>query len=253
VTITKKLILILIIFTHYIDILYSRELTITIPEQFGQEVLPLPPFPSESINQLVIQPYDIEVFDSKNYLPLIPQTIITYNYYPNFLNNYIPVKGLFTHTYGVDTDFDSGKILYSGEYSNNSFDLIVDGAFDTSSFEPHGGILYREYRLPIIVEAVGALNEHKLSLEVLDMGYRLNWSVKTLFSDDGFKYNSKFEYNGLFYPILDLSYSKELAFYGILGGGTKFLKMGVGTLNSKPIYPYIYLDKIWENYLQMIL
>lgn len=247
----NKILVILILTIILTSALYSKEIVITVPEQYNTSELPLPPFPKEFVNKLDEEVYESDIL-SKQSVRWLKQRKISYKYYIDIYQSDLSNKMYLGHTVMLSTDFDDFIGYYKPELYNNNFLLGSYIEYDTDQSIFDFGAEYKEYRLPVNLELSGEKEDEIVFFNIdytdyfskvrLETFYQKNFYGTFLFRDDRF-----------IRPLVTAGYYDDSDYYTALALGYNFnradVRLGPVVVNDN-IYGYCDID---FNYNHIII
>lgn len=227
------------------DSLFSKEIVITIPQEFLNNQYPLPPFPQEAINTLPQEDIDTELMDRIE-VRSIGISEIDYGYYPYFLKSSLNSETLISLGSTIKSDYNSISPGIFGEYINNGYLLSGGISYLSDRNLPYIEGRYHEYRLPLYIDLDGDTNQTVLELGYKD--YYKSWSITpVIFIDRASIYLSYYNKNGL-KPYIDSGFKAVDKRYTSLAYGSESLRLGLSNIDSL-FLPYLDISKKVDRWL----
>lgn len=237
-----KILIIILVFTSNI---FARELIITIPEKYGLNYLPLPPFPEEVMNSLD-EVSNTEVLLNTQVVRDIKLNSINYTYYPEFLDFGIGNRSFLSHSGGIETDLKGVKLLYLAEYAGNNFVINGGLSFDTKQTLLNIKGEYREFRLPIDLSITGSMDDLEYSMTAGQTDYYRSWSINPGLKNGNLFINIDYKDRRFIKPYFSFDYISSVENSGVAALGWKSFRTGLSFINYS-IYPYIEYTKIFNQ------
>lgn len=221
--------------------LYSKDLVIKIPQKFHRDTLPLPPFPTQSVNKL-------EVIDNSKNLNLfnvrdLKQNKIKYKYYFGVLNLDLSNEYLLDGQFGFGSDNSSIHTYLNSVFTNNHFRFDLFADYNTEPSNTY--IAYFDYRFPVEFET--KIYPRKLGFETEGEYRTYNRLFNLLLGYQNSIYLDLYlKANTFINPNLKLKYDENV-YIDYLSNISKYFSIGGYYVNSN-VFPKVNYQYYFKRY-----